>query len=130
MPENQTAEANDSGRTSGLSVPTGYRILKASKEYELRRKCPYCGGALRMTINGCELDEATGWIATDLDINCDTEPDIVGPEWDGWWADHSHDFCHAWHDLHATLVATLKWTHRVSHDNISAQTRSGESPSA
>lgn len=120
MPENQTAEANDSGRTSGLSVPTGYRLLSASKEYKLTRKCPYCGGPLRMSINGCELDEATGWIATDLDINCDTEPDIDGPEWEGWWADHSHDFCHAWHDLHATLVATLKWTHRVSHDNTNA----------
>ena len=63
------------------------------------------------------LDEATGWIATDLDINCDTEPDIDGPEWEGWWADHSHDFCHRWHDLHEQLVATLKFTHRVLHDN-------------
>ena len=104
-------------RAPAFPLATGYRLLCSSKEYKLTRKCPYCGGALRMTINGCELDEATGWIATDLDINCDTEPDIDGPDWVGWWADHSHDFCHAWHDLHERLVACLKFTHRVSHDN-------------
>lgn len=113
------------GDAAPLAVAHGYRVLKASKEYSLKRPCPYCGGKLKMSINGCELDEATGWIATELDINCDTEPDIDGPDWEGWWADHSHDFCERWHDLHEQLVANLKFTHRVLHDNAADEQRRG-----
>ena len=68
------------------------------------------------------IDEATGWFATDLDINCDTEPDIDGPEGEGWWADHSYDNCEKWHTLHERVVASLKRTHRVN-DNSDAGPR-------
>lgn len=101
-----------------LARGAGYRLLSASKDHALKSPaCPYCGGKLRFSINGCELDEATGWIADALDINCDSEPDIDGPHWQSWWDDHSFDYCNKWHDLHESLVRSLKRTHRVIHDN-------------
>ena len=128
-----TATLENSPRTPeppAVGVPplaTGYRLLSATKDHNLKNPpCPYCGGKLSISVNGCELDEATGWFATDLDINCDTEPDIDGPDWEGWWADHSYDNCEKWHTLHERVVASLKRTHRVLHDNDQGQTRSAQ----
>lgn len=74
--------------------------------------------ALTNIANGSELEkDGSGWSASELDINCDTEPDIDGPKWPGWWEDHSYDYCHKWHDLHERVVRTLRRTHRVIHDN-------------
>ena len=101
------------------AVGGGYRLLDPAREYPLKSPCPYCGGKLVLSgINGAEEADDGTWVATNLDINCMTEPDIDGPEWEGWWQDHSaHDFCQGWHDLHERVVASLKRTHRVSHDN-------------
>jgi hypothetical protein len=105
-------------RAPAFPLATGYRLLSATKDHKLKNPaCPYCGGKLSFSINGCELDEATGWFATDLDINCDTEPDIDGPDWEGWWADHSYDNCEKWHTLHERVVASLKRAHRVNDNN-------------
>lgn len=118
MGDQPTIDLSASVGANGVPPPsTGYRVLDPKREYALKRPCPYCGGKLTMSINGADLDEATGWIATDLDINCDTEPDIDGPDWQGWWEDHSHDYCEKWHDLHARVVRNLKRTHRVDYDN-------------
>ena len=109
--------APEASASACSTLATGYRLLSSTKDHKLKNPaCPYCGGKLSFWINGCELDEATGWFATDLDINCDTEPDIDGPDWEEWWANHSWDYCDKWHTLHAQLVASLKRTHRV-HDN-------------
>lgn len=122
-PENQAPPATSDRPAPGLDVSTGYRPLAATKDHKLKNPpCPYCGGKLSFSINGCELDEATGWFATALDINCDTEPDIDGPDWEGWWADHSYDYCNKWHDLHERLVRSLRRTHRVIHDNVKGET--------
>ena len=120
--EVQTPPANEDGRPSGLSVSTGYRLLCASKEHALKSPaCPYCGGKLRFSINGSEQEEDGSWVATDLDVNCDSEPDIDGPDWQGWWDDHSSDYCHKWHDLHERLVRDLRRTHRVDFDNVPSE---------
>lgn len=126
-PATESAVAPSEQRATGArcSLAAGYRVLDPNREYTLKAPCPYCGGKLRMSINGAELDSefGTGWFATDLDINCDTEPDMAGPKvnWDNWWADHSHDFCEKWHDLHERVVRSLKRTHRISYDNIEGE---------
>lgn len=80
MNEVQTPPANKDGRPSGLSVSTGYRLLCASKEHALKSPaCPYCGGKLRFSVNGSEQQEDGSWVATDLDVNCDSEPS-AGPD--------------------------------------------------
>ena len=113
-------------RAPAFPLATGYRLLSATNDHKLKNPaCPYCGGKLSFSINGCELDEATGWFATDIDINCDTEPDIDGPDWEGWWADHSYDNCEKWHTLHERVVASLKRAHRVN-DNVRHEPRRGE----
>ena len=114
-PSSQSTPEPSASAGPSCAVSTGYRLLSATKDHKLKNpSCPYCGGKLSFSINGCELDEATGWFATDLDINCDTEPDIDGPDWEGWWADHSYDNCEKWHTLHERVVASLKRTHRVN----------------
>lgn len=111
-------------RAPAFPLATGYRLLSATKDHKLKNPaCPYCGGKLSFSINGRELDEATGWFATDLDINCDTEPDIDGPDWEGWWADHSYDNCEKWHTLHERVVASLKRTHRVNDNTAMSHGR-------
>lgn len=115
--------APERGRAVECSSPaTGYRLLSSEKEHRIKSPCPYCGGGLRISINGAELDEATGWIATELAIDCETEPDIDGPEWEGWWDDHSWDHCEKWHDLHERVVRSLRRTHRVTYDNGQGET--------
>lgn len=53
--------SKQNGDDSAFGVAAGYRPLSADKEHTLNGPvCPYCGGKLRFSINGCELDEATG----------------------------------------------------------------------
>lgn len=52
-------------------------------------KCPICGGALFITgVNACEQDDNGDWIASEIDIDCENEPDIDSDEWEDW---------HRWH---------------------------------
>lgn len=97
------------------TITKTFRVLDPSKEYPLKSPCPYCGGKLVLSgINECQQAEDGTWIATQLDINCLTEPNIDGPKWEGWWRDHSSDFCQAWHDLHERIVRNLKHHFRVA----------------
>ena len=89
------------------------RLFKHSDTLRLARKCPYCGGNLTAGINACEQIEDGSWVITDLSIDCDTEPDIDGPEWDDWWREHSWDYCDKWHDLHDGVVHRLRNSVRV-----------------
>lgn len=52
-------------------------------------KCPICGGALFITgVNACEQEDNGDWIASEIDIDCENEPDIDSDEWEDW---------HRWH---------------------------------
>lgn len=132
-PEATSVEASHEPQAQSRALPlaTGYRVLDPAKEYPIKSPCPYCGGKLVLSgINGAEQDDDGTWIATDLDINCTTEPDIDGPEWEGWWQDHSaHDFCQAWHDLHERLVRNLRRHCRVSYDNTKLTDAPNKGPS-
>ena len=52
-------------------------------------KCPICGGALFITgVNACEQEDNGDWIASEIDIDCENEPDIDSDEWED---------LHRWH---------------------------------
>jgi len=52
-------------------------------------KCPICGGALFITgVNACEQEDNGDWIASEIDIDCENEPDIDSDDWEDW---------HKWH---------------------------------
>ena len=74
------------------AVDRGVRVLWPKEHAPLRIKarCPICGAGLLLDAGkATELDEATGeWIATEINLDCESEPDIDSDEWDEW---------HRWH---------------------------------
>lgn len=114
-----TPPANTDAASVRVPPPaTGYRRFRLNATLTLKLACPYCGGKLTACVNASEdAEEGGGMIATDLDIDCDTEPDIDGPEWEGWWADHSHDDCEKWHALHERVVVSMRKCIRFDFDN-------------
>ncbi|MDE2101211.1 MAG: hypothetical protein KGL39_28455 [Patescibacteria group bacterium] len=55
----------------------------------IKTPCPICGAALLLDAGqGCEQTADGTWIATELDLQCTSEPDIDSGEWDEW---------HRWH---------------------------------
>jgi hypothetical protein len=51
--------------------------------------CPYCKTPLHVQANGwTERDDGT-WRADWIDWDCETEPDIDGPDWEAWYESHS-----------------------------------------
>ena len=56
----------------------------------IKARCPICGAGLTLDAGaGTELDEETGeWIATEIELDCESEPDIDSDEWEEW---------HRWH---------------------------------
>lgn len=63
---------------------------EARDPLKIKARCPICDGALWLNAGeGLELDEATGqWIATEVNLDCENEPDIESDEWYEW---------HRWH---------------------------------
>ena len=52
-------------------------------------KCPKCGAAVVLEeVTGWVQADNGDWLADEVHINCETEPDIDGNDWDGW---------HRWH---------------------------------
>ena len=58
--------------------------------------CPYCGGKLAASFTGwteagpsTSSGEPGGWIADEVSLDCETEPEIDSDEWDDWWSSHS-----------------------------------------
>lgn len=55
----------------------------------IKARCPICGAPLLLNAGeGCELIEGGIWIATEVSLECESEPDIDSDEWDAW---------HRWH---------------------------------
>lgn len=56
----------------------------------IKARCPICGAGLLLNAGeSTELDDATGeWIATEINLECESEPNIDSEEWDEW---------HRWH---------------------------------
>lgn len=51
--------------------------------------CPYCGGQLEVSIEGCTLQEDGKWTADMLQVDCEAEPNMDSQEWRGWVKQHS-----------------------------------------
>lgn len=73
-------------------VDRGVRVPwpKEHAPLKIKARCPICGAGLLLDAGaGAELDEATGeWIATEIELDCESEPGIDSDEWDEW---------HRWH---------------------------------
>lgn len=55
----------------------------------IKARCPICGAGLLLDAGeSCELTTDGAWIATEVDLQCENEPDIDNEEWDEW---------HRWH---------------------------------
>lgn len=50
--------------------------------------CPICGKSLSAQVMAWAQDAAGAWYATEVEIDCETEPDIEADEWDEWFANH------------------------------------------
>ena len=62
---------------ASIDVPAGVAV------------CPYCKTPLHAQANGwIQRDDGT-WQADTIDLDCETEPDIDGPDWEDWFARHS-----------------------------------------
>lgn len=74
--------------TAARPLDRNARVLwpKERAPLKIEARCPICGAGLLLDAGaGTELDEATGeWIATEIDLSCESEPDIDSDEWDEW----------------------------------------------
>ena len=68
------------------------RVLwpKERAPLKIKAPCPICGAGLLLDAGeGTELDNATGeWIATEINLECESEPDIDSGEWSEWFRWH------------------------------------------
>jgi hypothetical protein len=51
--------------------------------------CPYCDGALTVHVEAWSEGPDGFWFADEAKADCDTEPDIVSPDWRNWMDRHS-----------------------------------------
>ena len=75
--------------------------------FKIKSRCPICGGGLFLDAGeGLELDNKTNeWIATEVDLTCENEPDIESDDWDSW---------HRWH-YKMPYVDWLPLENRILH---------------
>jgi hypothetical protein len=52
-------------------------------------KCPYCESKLYAQAHAW-VEEDDGWVAEQLEVGCESEPDIESDEWDLWMHNHSY----------------------------------------
>ena len=88
---------------SGVWMVTHGHVFRFKKRVE----CPYCGAPVVADIHETTQQEDGSWMITSINVDCDSEPDIDGPDWEQWWDEHSHDYCDKWHTLHDRLIRWL-----------------------
>lgn len=56
----------------------------------INARCPICGAGLLLDAGeATEFDDASGqWIATEINLECETEPDIDSDDWEEWHRGH------------------------------------------
>ena len=79
--------------------------------------CPYCGGKLSIRAHTWTQNDDGAWIATGIDVDCDTEPDIDGDEWDDWNTRHSYMPYVNWLPLHERLMKWMRKRFRFKCDD-------------
>lgn len=76
--------------------------------------CPICAAALVITLEACELDDNDTWQASEIHVECTTEPDMEDAAWEPWQLWHYAMPYVDWLPLEQTLLAWLRCTHRFT----------------
>lgn len=78
--------------------------------------CPICGAQLAVIESRAwNQDEDGTWFATEVDIECTTEPDIDADEWEDWHAGHYRTPYIDWLPLEQRI---LQWMRREFRFNL------------
>jgi hypothetical protein len=65
-------------------------LVKADHTFKVPTPCPYCGGQLYAWTETWEQRDDGTWMAgCTMMTECESAPDIDGPDWDDWFAQHS-----------------------------------------
>jgi hypothetical protein len=76
--------------------------------------CPICGAALVITLEACELDDDETWKASEIHVECTTEPDLDDAAWQSWHNGHYAMPYVDWLPLNLALLAWLRHTYRFT----------------
>lgn len=72
-------------------------------------KCPICGSPLMLNAGEClERDVNGEWIATEVQLDCTSEPDIKSPDWDEWYRGHYSTPYIDWLPLHQKVLKEVR----------------------
>lgn len=76
----------------------------------IKARCPICGAGLMLDAGAAtELDDATGeWIATEIELDCESEPDIDSDEWKEWLRWHYRMPYEDWLPLEQRILIAVR----------------------
>ena len=75
--------------------------------------CPRCGGKLYITCDHWEqCAEDKGWIAASINMDCETEPEILTDDWMEWLNGHYSQPYIDWLPVEHKLVVWLNKNYR------------------
>lgn len=120
------AEENDTQKTDSEAVAPASDgsplVLSSGHLFTAKKPCPYCGGKITCTVSAWEEEDDESWIATDLDIECGSEPPIDSRRWKDWEREHGGaDWGQAWHDMKEALLRDMKRRFRFDMENVQAE---------
>lgn len=86
----------------------------ATIELPPKAKCPICGAKIYLEdVTAWEKDDTDGtWYATEISIQCETEPDIDGDDWWDWMNGHWNTPYIDWLPLTEAVLMWLKKNYR------------------
>ena len=99
---------------------TTFKLIPDDHILRGKKPCPYCGGEISCYANAWEdAEDGSGYIATDLEIECSNEPDLDDAEaWEDWDQQHGRaDYNEAWHELHERLKRAINSRFRFDMQN-------------
>jgi hypothetical protein len=70
--------------------------------------CPICGGKLVAEATAWEMDYFGLYRATEIDIDCEHEPDIDSDEWDAWHKRHYSTPYIDWLPIETKVLEAMK----------------------
>lgn len=72
-------------KSTALAGQLERRVIPTTKRLKVKQPCPICGGQLYVSCNDeWEQEENGDWIASSINVECDTEPAIDSDEWEDW----------------------------------------------
>ncbi len=79
-------------------------------------KCPICGG--RLYVSGVDEWETDTGRATQITVECESEPDIDGPDWEDWFSGHYSMPYVDWLPLEEPLLAWFNRHYRIRNSGV------------